>query len=388
MCWPRCALCILLIQLFVVPCIHGLGILLPLYIYPNGTNCAAWSPVFDAISANSNAQWYIIINPDTGPGPTDELYETCVTEIPASANQIIMGFVDTTAGNVLGDIDTYAGWPASSRPHGIFFAKISATASQLSTYQSYVSHARSQGFGFIGLDPGETVTDPSYFSMANLTNTYEDSYASFNPASLTGTMSQQSVILVNSPTTGTYTAVISQLENLGVGAVYISTVADTSQALPAQLSEFASEVASAKGGGSTGSNDSSGTTTSNPAAGNKPPIAAIVGAVIGALIILLIFLVIFLRLRRRRSASAPEADRVVPFIEVRNLDAAEPVALSRSWNTDIKVPQPALKASTSADNTTMAYPNLSVRVSYPTTLRLSGAPTYGSAWGSPPFIPQ
>ncbi|KAJ6476397.1 Spherulation-specific family 4-domain-containing protein [Mycena sanguinolenta] len=244
--WPWCALYILLIDLSVVPRIHGLGILLPLYIYPN-TNCAAWSPVFDAISANSNAQWYIIINPDTGPGPTDELYETCVTEIPPSVNQVIMGFVDTTAGNVLGDIDTYAGWPTSSRPHGIFFDEISPTASQLSTYQSYVSHAQSQGFTFIGLDPGQTVTDASYFSIADLINTYENSYSSFNPASLTGTMSKQSVILVNSPTTGTYTTVISQLESLGVEAVYISTVADTSQTLPAQLSEFASEVASAGG---------------------------------------------------------------------------------------------------------------------------------------------
>ncbi|KAF7333624.1 hypothetical protein MSAN_02405300 [Mycena sanguinolenta] len=152
-----------------------------------------------------------------------------------------------------------------------FFDKISPTASQLSTYQSYVSHAQSQGFTFIGLDPGETVADASYFSIANLVNTYEGSYSSFNPASLTGTMSQQSVILVNSPTTGTYTAIISQLENLGVEAVYISTVADTSQALPAQLSEFASEIASAGGGatsGSTGSSGSSGTTGSSGSAGS------------------------------------------------------------------------------------------------------------------------
>ncbi|KAJ6476393.1 hypothetical protein C8R45DRAFT_1102643 [Mycena sanguinolenta] len=265
-----------------------------------------------------------------------------------------MGFVDTTTENVLGDIDTYAGWPTSSRPHGIFFGKISPTASQLSTYQSYVSHAQSQGFTFIGLDPGQTVTDASYFSIADLINTYEDSYSSFNPASLTGNMSQQSVILVNSPTTGTYTAVISQLESLGMEAVYISTVADTSQTLPAQLSEFASEVASAGGG------------ASNPATGNKPPIAAIVGAVIGALLILLIFLVVFLRLRRRHRSSAPEADRVVPFTEVRN----QPVALPR--NTDIKAPPPALEASTRAGYTTgMADPDL---VSYPTNPRLSGAP--------------
>ncbi|KAJ7801565.1 Spherulation-specific family 4-domain-containing protein, partial [Mycena olivaceomarginata] len=240
------AISILLIQLFVAPCIHALGILLPLYVYP-GTNCAAWSPVFDAISANTNTQWYIIINPNSGPGSFDQQYETCVSKLPASSNQITMGFVDTKGGNVLGDIDTYAGWPSSSRPHGIYFDNVSPTTNQLSTYQGYVSHAKSQGFTFIGLDPGQTVTDSSYFSIADLINTYEDSYSSFNSDSLSGTISKQSVILVNSPTTGSYSTVISQLESKGVAAVYISTVSDSSSDLPTQLSEFANEVASIGG---------------------------------------------------------------------------------------------------------------------------------------------
>ncbi|KAJ7801715.1 Spherulation-specific family 4-domain-containing protein [Mycena olivaceomarginata] len=262
------AISLLLIQLFVAPCIHALGILLPLYVYP-GTNCAAWSPVFDAISANTNTQWYIIINPNSGPGSFDQQYETCVSKLPASSNQITMGFVDTKGGNVLGDIDTYAGWPSSSRPHGIYFDNVSPTTNQLSTYQGYVSHAKSQGFTFIGLDPGQTVTDSSYFSIADLINTYEDSYSSFNSDSLSGTISKQSVILVNSPTTGSYSTVISQLESKGVAAVYISTVSDSSSDLPTQLSEFANEVANIGGGatssgttsGSTGSTGSSGSTT-------------------------------------------------------------------------------------------------------------------------------
>ncbi|KAJ7814688.1 hypothetical protein B0H14DRAFT_2849795, partial [Mycena olivaceomarginata] len=207
---------------------------------------------------NTNTQWYIIINPNSGPGSFDQQYETCVSKLPASSNQITMGFVDTKGGNVLGDIDTYAGWPSSSRPHGIYFDNVSPTTNQLSTYQ-----------GYIGLDPGQTVTDSSYFSIADLINTYEDSYSSFNSDSLSGTISKQSVILVNSPTTGSYSTVISQLESKGVAAVYISTVSDSSSDLPTQLSEFANEVASIGGGatssgttsGSTGSTGSSGSTT-------------------------------------------------------------------------------------------------------------------------------
>ncbi|KAJ6542861.1 Spherulation-specific family 4-domain-containing protein, partial [Mycena capillaripes] len=217
-------------------------VLLPLYVYP-GTNCAAWSSVTDAISAHANTQWYIIINPDSGPGSTDQNYQTCVSKLPASTNRITMGFIDTQSGNVEGQIDTYAGWPSSSRPTGIYFDNISPTANQLSTYQGYVSHAKSQGFTFIGLDPGQTVTDSAYFSMADLINTYEDNYSSFNPNSLSGTISKQSVTLVNAPSTGSYSTVISQLESLGVAAVYISNVPDSSSDIPVQLSEFVSEVA-------------------------------------------------------------------------------------------------------------------------------------------------
>ncbi|KAJ6490245.1 Spherulation-specific family 4 [Mycena vitilis] len=221
-------------------------VLLPLYIYP-GTNCAAWSPVSDAISAHSSTQWYIVINPDNGPGSPDKTYQTCVSQLPAATNRITMGLIDTQGGNVEADIDTYAGWDSSSRPTGIYFDNVSPTTSQLSTYQEYVAQAKSQGFTFIGMDPGQTVTDASYFSIADLINTYEASYSSFNPDSLSGTIAQQSVTLVDAPSTGSYSTVISQLESKGVAAVYITNVGDNSQDLPAQLSEFASEVASAGG---------------------------------------------------------------------------------------------------------------------------------------------
>ncbi|KAJ6507494.1 Spherulation-specific family 4-domain-containing protein, partial [Mycena vulgaris] len=216
-------------------------VLLPLFIFP-GTNCAAWTPVSNAISAHPNTQFYIIINPDNGPGSTESAYQACVSALPSSTNQITLGYIDTTSGNVLTDIDTYAGWGSTSRPTGIFFDGVSGGANDLSTYQGYASHAKAQGFTFIALDPGQT-TDLAYFSMADLINTYEDSYSSFSTASLSGTLSKQSVTLVNAPGTGSYNAVISQLDSLGVAAVYITNVGDDSSDLPNQLLEFVSEVA-------------------------------------------------------------------------------------------------------------------------------------------------
>ncbi|KAJ7776433.1 Spherulation-specific family 4-domain-containing protein [Mycena metata] len=306
----------LLIQLFIAPCIQALGILLPLYISP-GSNCAAWSPAFKAISAESNTKWYIIVDPDNGPGSTDQLYQTCVSIIPSSNDQVIMGYVDTQAGNVEADINTYAGWPSSARPAGIYFDNINSTASKLSTYQSYVSYAKSKGFTFIGLDPGET-TDASYLSMADLVNTYEDSYSSFNTNSLSGTISKQAVTLVNAPATGSYSAVISQLETVGAAAVYITNGGGSGADLPTQLSEFASEVAGNVATGtpssqsprlpqsSTGSGNASGDGSQGNSRLKSTDIIAIVTSIIGAVgAVFGIFLGIHQLEKRREAKTRP-----------------------------------------------------------------------------------
>ncbi|KAJ7061980.1 Spherulation-specific family 4-domain-containing protein [Mycena amicta] len=258
-------LVILLIHLFWVPSVTALGVLLPLYVYPNN-NCAAWSSVNSAISAHSSTQWYIIINPQSGPGKTDTLYQHCVASLASATNRITMGYIDTNGGNVESDIDTYAAWPSNARPTGIYFDPINPTSDNLNTYSGYVSYAKSKGFSFIGLDPGQTVSD-SYLALGDLVNTYESSYSAFQASSLTGTLSKQSVNLENAPSSGSYSAVINQLESMGVAAVYITNEDDSSSAVPAQLSSFVSSVASA--GGSSGSS-SSGSPSSDPPPASNP----------------------------------------------------------------------------------------------------------------------
>ncbi|KAJ7157954.1 Spherulation-specific family 4-domain-containing protein [Mycena crocata] len=233
---------ILLFQLLVASRIQALGVLLPLYVDP-GASCAAWSPAFDAVSAHSSTQFYIILNPNDGPGQTNKDYQSCVVAIPASTNQVKLGYVDTRKGSVVDDVDTYAAWDSTARPAGIFFDGVSPTSSLLSTYQSYVSHAKSKGFSFIALDPGETA-GASYLSLADLVNTYEASYSSFNTASLSGTASKQSVMLLNAPSSDSYTTTISQLEKKGVAAVYLTSGSEiSSETISNQLSELTREVA-------------------------------------------------------------------------------------------------------------------------------------------------
>ncbi|KAF7303702.1 hypothetical protein MIND_00599600 [Mycena indigotica] len=243
----------------------SLGVLLPLYVYP-GNNCAAWNSVNSAISTHSSTQWYIIINPDSGPGKPDTLYQNCVAALSPAKNRVTLGYVDTR-GNVQRDIDTYASWPSNARPTGIYFDPISPTSGNLNTYTSLVSYARSKGFSFIGLDPGQTVSD-SYIALGDLVNTYESSYTSFTPSSLTGALSKQSVNLENAPSSGSYSTVIDQLSSMGVAAVYITNEDDTNQALPSQLNQFVSEVANT--GSTSESSGGSGSSPSGSLPGSDP----------------------------------------------------------------------------------------------------------------------
>ncbi|KAF7303701.1 hypothetical protein MIND_00599500 [Mycena indigotica] len=266
---------------FVIPLIHflarahsvtAIGVLLPLYVYP-GTNCAAWSAVNSAISSHISTQWYIIINPNSGPGNTDTLYQGCVASLASSNNRITMGYINTRGSNVEDDINKYANWPVNARPKGIYFDFISPTSDNLNMYTKYVSFARGKGFSFIGLDSGQNVPD-GYLALGNLINTYQASYSSFQASSLTGSLSKQSITLENAPASDSYSTIIKQLDSMGVAAVYITNEGDSSQAIPARFSAFVDEVANpgtSFGGNPPPVNPAAPTTSGNNNNSNPPP---------------------------------------------------------------------------------------------------------------------
>ncbi|KAJ7619662.1 Spherulation-specific family 4-domain-containing protein [Roridomyces roridus] len=349
---PTSGILVLLSLLALVSCTQALAILLPLYIYPSD-GCSAWSSAFSAISAQPSTTFYIIVNPNSGPGSAgsqpDANFVQCVPKLrPAASKTIILGYVlvtDPTSGSVTSDIDTYAGWHTAYQPDGIYLDAISPEPNLLSTNQGYVSHARSAGFTFMALGPGESVPS-SYLDMADLVTTYESSYSSFNAASVSGTLSKQAVILVNATSTGSYSSTIDKLKSMGVAAVYISDASDDSQNLPVQLSEFVDEVASAGGsstpsgvtssapqssargslnqsstsasssvGSKTASSSSPSASTSSPSASSSvpptagisqnkkkasTPVAAIVGSILGIAVLLLGILLVYKSCARRR----------------------------------------------------------------------------------------
>ncbi|KAK7028117.1 hypothetical protein VNI00_014932 [Paramarasmius palmivorus] len=103
------------------------GVLFPLYIYPfQNTVCGGWTRVVDAATSHPDLPFWLVINPDSGPGlpQTQPNFDwtPCIPQLrSASSNVHIIGYVHTNYGAqtldaVNTNITTYAGWSSEYRP--------------------------------------------------------------------------------------------------------------------------------------------------------------------------------------------------------------------------------------------------------------------------------
>ncbi|KAJ7031120.1 Spherulation-specific family 4 [Mycena alexandri] len=238
------------------------GVLFPLYIFPDlvsGDNCAAWTPVFNAITANPTLPFLFVVNPANGPGAAntqpDPVYQQCIPTLKSNANARVIGYVATGQGtrnsaDVTADIATYAQWGAAYRPTGIFFDETKATTQFVSLYQSYASAVHSSALGssaFIIFNPGVTPT-PEFYTFADLIVTREDFYSSFSVSQLainsTAPAIKQAVLLHDGPTTTPVSLVDQLIGQLGIGYLFITNAEYTS--IPSDWDNFVADVSAAQ----------------------------------------------------------------------------------------------------------------------------------------------
>ncbi|VDB85828.1 unnamed protein product [Peniophora sp. CBMAI 1063] len=178
--------------LALLPRAFGLGILFPLYFCGgeggncNTTTCPNYSSLLSGIQAHPSVTLHMIVNPFNGPLSTAVInanytnYPACLphlkTATPASA---LLGYVSTNHShrhceNITADIRTYASWPSSYRPTGIFFDEAPSNAGNVSLYKYYAGFARGMGFSFIVFNPG-TKADSGFYdpTAADMVVTYE-----------------------------------------------------------------------------------------------------------------------------------------------------------------------------------------------------------------------
>lgn len=160
------------------------SVLLPLYVYPSlSTN--AWGPVYDAASSNPDVDFYIVVNPDSGPGgaqyPNSD-YVTSLARLNSFSNVYTLGYVHTgytsqPAGTVASNITKYAGWsqhtPENITVKGIFFDEVDTKASSLQYYSDLSTTAYQQVPGSVVLNPGVKVVDTDFYQIADEIVVYE-----------------------------------------------------------------------------------------------------------------------------------------------------------------------------------------------------------------------
>ncbi|VDC05586.1 unnamed protein product [Peniophora sp. CBMAI 1063] len=246
----------------LVPAVLGLNILFPAYFCGDGDDCdtkscAQYTAIVNPLAGHSNVHLYTIINPDNGPMSTSDLYPNYVTCIPTlknAASSTVLGYVSTGYGDrstsdVEADLDTYATWPTSYRPSGIFFDEVPDGSGQVSQYASYATYARNKGFSYIVFNPG-TTANLGYFSAADLLVTYEDAYSGFSTSDLTISSSapaaKQAIILYGGPSSAP-ASLISQIGALGAGAVFITddTLDNPYDTVPTIWTDEVADVAAA-----------------------------------------------------------------------------------------------------------------------------------------------
>ncbi|KAJ7235171.1 Spherulation-specific family 4, partial [Mycena haematopus] len=230
----------------------------PLYSYPE-TN-ATWEPLNTAIGAYPDVQFYVIVNPDSGPGPTDANYQAAVAALHTYANVLLIGYVYTSYGaqpldQVQQDIDTYASWPPASGLAGIFFDETQAGLT--STYQAYTDAARNvtwpgRAIAYVRyIEPREDIGGSDYYTLADQIVTFENTYAEYqNQAPLPLPHPAQQAFIMNSfnGANETLASVVQGFETAGLASAYITDLkVDTYKGFGSDWTVFVQDVSTGSG---------------------------------------------------------------------------------------------------------------------------------------------
>lgn len=108
----------------VPPHSSRLFILIPLYIYPAP---GAWDPLYTAVDAHPELDFYVVVNPSNGPGDgvlPDANYTVALGRLTALPNVKVVGYVHCSYGQraaegIVEDVERYRGWEGASVGAGL-----------------------------------------------------------------------------------------------------------------------------------------------------------------------------------------------------------------------------------------------------------------------------
>jgi hypothetical protein len=234
-------LSILMAVLVLASTVQSTGIIVPLYAYP-GTD--AWNTVYDSIAAHPSIPFYLIINPDTGPGTTEypeDAFITAIAKLNSYSNVQVIGYTYTNYGSralseVEADVAVYSKWSSYAGKDiglaGIFFDMTpnGEDQSQLAYFQQLSSTAKNSNLGTVVFNPGTKILADvaKWFAVADLIVEFENTYANWLASTPTehlsgqATYAKDAIMLNQTPVDASIGKVVKLAKNLGVGAIYLT----------------------------------------------------------------------------------------------------------------------------------------------------------------------
>lgn len=229
--------------LLALPAI-SMNILLPLYVYP-GTDASAWSNVTAAIAAYPQVQWQIIVNVNSGPGPShypDSNFVTGISKLNSYPNVLTLGYVDTAYAkrdysSVISDINVYANWAYYTQTKdnismaGIFFDDVVDNTTFTSAAQTYYHNVSSYAYAQVPSDITPVVFNPGEIGPSQLFQ-YCDTMIQFEGSTQTyhndttikalpsAYLHQSAIIVYDATATTNVKSLVHTMAQDGVEAVY------------------------------------------------------------------------------------------------------------------------------------------------------------------------
>jgi hypothetical protein len=225
----------------LVSAVQSVAVLVPMYIWPGTNN---WQPVYDAIEAHPYTTFYLIVNPQSGPGPTEypeEVLITAFAKLNSYSNAKLLGYISTTYGSraiaeVESEISVYSKWSTYEAKDiaidGIFFDETSngQDASKLAYYQQVSRTAKRKRLNFVTFNPGSRIAADTaqWFAAADLVVEYENTWANWVALEPALHLSDErfyrktAIMLRETPSDDNVTDVSVMAKSMGLGAIYLT----------------------------------------------------------------------------------------------------------------------------------------------------------------------
>ncbi|OGE49275.1 hypothetical protein PENARI_c022G12046 [Penicillium arizonense] len=225
----------------LVSAVQSVAVLVPLYTWP-GTD--SWQPVYDSLEAHPYTTFYLIVNPQSGPGSTEfpqNIFITAFAKLKSYSNAKLLGYISTVYGNraiadVEREVSVYSNWASYQGKNiavdGIFFDEGSngQDTTKLAYYQQVSKTAKNSNLNIVVFNPGAKIMadTPEWFAAADFIVEYENTWAnwvSLAPAEHFSDMEYYhkiAIMLTGTPGVASITDVALLATSMGLGAIYLT----------------------------------------------------------------------------------------------------------------------------------------------------------------------